>query len=102
MRRTPLNVVAGKIDINEIRVLANTRWYPGWLYAARAGLQPDIVKSIKNALLKLDHNRPEYKRILDAADIASIIPSEDKDFDPVRELAARIGIGLEEFGGSSR
>ncbi len=95
IREGTLNVVAGKIDINEIRVLANTRWYPGWLYAARADLQPDIVESIKNALLKLDHNRPEHKRILDTADIAGIIPSEDKDFEPVRELSARVGINLE-------
>ncbi len=102
IREGTLNVVAGKIDINKIRVLANTRWYPGWLYSARANLKPAIVKSVKNALLKLDRNIPEHKKILDAADIAGIIPSEDKDFEPVRELAARIGMGFGNFGGLSR
>jgi phosphonate transport system substrate-binding protein len=95
IREGTLNVVADKIDINEIKVIANTRWYPGWVYSARAGLQPEIVKKIKKALLKLDYNQSDHKRILDAADIVGIIPSEDRDFEPVRELAAMVGISLE-------
>jgi phosphonate transport system substrate-binding protein len=96
IREGTLNVVADKIDINEIRVIAHTRWYPGWVYAARSDLKTEIVQIIKNALLKLDYNQTEHKRMLDAADIVGFIPSEDKDFDPVRELAARIGMNLEE------
>jgi len=96
IREGTLTVVADKIDINEIRVIAHTRWYPGWVYAARSDLKTEIVQIIKNALLKLDYNQTEHKRMLDAADIVGFIPSEDKDFDPVRELAARIGMNLEE------
>ena len=96
IREGTLNVVADKIDINEIKVIANSRWYPGWVYSARAGLQPGIVEKIKNAFMKLDYNQSEHKRILDAADIVGIIPSEDRDFEPVRELVARVGISLEE------
>jgi len=92
IREGTLSVVADKIDINEIRVIANTRWYPGWVYAARADLSQEVVRKIRTALLKLDGRQPEYEPILDAADIVGIIPSEDKDFDPVRELAARIGM----------
>jgi len=88
-------VVADKIDINEIRVIANTRWYPGWVYAARAGLEPTIVEKIRKALLKLDFNQKEYKQIFEAADFIKVIPSEDLDFNPVRELATRVGISLE-------
>ena len=96
IREGTLTVVADKIDINEIRVIAHTRWYPGWVYAARSDLKTEIVQIIKNALLKLDYNQTEHKRMLDAADIVGFIPSEDEDFDPVRELAARIGMNLEE------
>jgi phosphonate transport system substrate-binding protein len=92
IREGTLNVVADKIDINEIRVIANTRLYPGWVYAARAGLESEIVEKIKKALLKLDYNQSEHRQILEAADIIGIITSEDRDFNPVRELAARIGI----------
>ena len=96
IREGTLTVVADKIDINEIRVIAHTRWYPGWVYAARSDLKTEIVEKIKNALLKLDYNQTKHKRMLDAADIVGFIPSEDEDFDPVRELAARIGMNLEE------
>ena len=95
IREGTLNVVADKIDINEIRVIANTRWYPGWVYAARAGLEPKIVKKIRKALLKLDFNQKEYQQILEAADFVKVIPSENRDFNPVRELAARVGISLD-------
>jgi phosphonate transport system substrate-binding protein len=95
IREGTLNVVADKIDINEIRVIANTRWYPGWVYASRAGLEPEIVERIRNILLKLDFNRKEHQQILESADFIKVIPSDDRDFDPVRELAARVGISLE-------
>ena len=95
IREGTLNVVADKIDINEIRVIANTRWYPGWVYAARAGLEPEIVERIRNSLLKLDFNRKEHQQILEAADFINVIPSDDRDFNPVRELAAKVGISLE-------
>jgi phosphonate transport system substrate-binding protein len=95
IREGTLNVVADRIDINEIRVIANTHWYPGWVYAARADLKPGIVEKIKKAFLRLDYNQSEYMRILKAADITGIIPSEDRDFDPVRDLVERLGVSLE-------
>lgn len=94
IREGTLNVVSDKIDINEIRVVANTRWYPGWVYAARKDLAPEIVEKIKKALLKLDYKNKDYKPILRAADIMGIIPSDDRDFDPVRKLAAKLGMSL--------
>ncbi len=96
IREGTLNVVADRIDIKEIRVIANTRWYPGWLYSARADLAPEIVEKIKKAFLKLDYKQSERRQILQAADIVGIIPSEDRDYDPVRKLAAQLGVSLEE------
>lgn len=96
IREGTLNVVADKIDINEIRVIANSRGYPGWVYAAREGLETEIVEKIKKALLKLDFDQKEHKRIFEAADFIGVIPSDDRDFDPVRELIAKVGISLEE------
>lgn len=96
IREGTLNVVADRIDINKIRVIANTRWYPSWVYAARSDLEPEFVKKIMQAFLNLDYNQNEHKQILEHAYITSIIPAEDKDFDPVRKLAAQIAISLEE------
>jgi len=52
------------------------------------------VEKIKKALLKLDYKNKDYKPILRAADIMGIIPSDDRDFDPVRKLAAKLGMSL--------
>jgi phosphonate transport system substrate-binding protein len=95
IREGTLNVVADKIDINEIRVIANTRWYPGWVYAARAGLDSKIVEKVRKALLTLDISQEEHQHILEMADFVRVIPSEDQDFNPIRELAAKVGISLE-------
>lgn len=94
VREGTLNVVADKIDISEIRVIATTRWYPGWVYAARKDLDPAIVEKVKTALLKLDKNNPEHKKILDAARMSGIIASGDSDFDPVRSLLRSVGVSL--------
>ena len=96
IREGTLNLVADRIDIKKIRVIADTPWYPGWVYAARADMESEIVEKIKKAFLKLDYNQNENKRILKAADIIGIISSEDQDFDTVRELAAKVGISLTE------
>lgn len=94
IREGTLDVVANKIDISEIRVVANTRWYPGWVFAARRGLPPDTVVKIKAALCKLSNREPQQKEILRAANIFGIIPAQDSDFDAVRELADRLDMNL--------
>ena len=96
IREGTLDVVADKIDTSEINIIANTRWYPGWVYAARAALQPSIVEKIKKALLELDYDQSEHRRILEAAHIVGVIPSEDQDFNSVRHLALETGLSLEE------
>lgn len=94
IREGTLNVVANKLDISEIRVVANTRWYPGWVFAARKGLDPAIEANIKEALCALDYDNPEQQAILRAADIFGIIPARDKNFDPVRDLVDRLAMDL--------
>ncbi len=96
IREGTLNVVADKIDTSEIRIIAQTQFYPGWVYASRAGLDSEIVKKIKTAMLKLDYNLKEHKQILDAAHFTRLISSDDRDFDQVNKLAAMVGISLEE------
>jgi len=92
IREGTLKVVADKIDVNEIRVIANTRWCPGWVYAARTGLPEKIVAKIKQALLKLDPRDSEARIILGAAHFAKIVDSHDSEFEPVKALSAKIGL----------
>ena len=87
IREGTLSVVANKIDISDIRVLANTRWYPGWVFAAAKRLDAGIVPKIRDALCNLDHDDPSHREILEAADMVGIIPAVDHDFDSVRKLS---------------
>lgn len=96
IREGTLNVVVDKIDINEIRVIAYTSWGPGWVYASRRGLDPRTVDKMRDALLKLSYDNPDHKKILDMADIRGVIPSDDSEFDHVRDIAARAGFDLNE------
>lgn len=87
---TRTEVMKDQVDISKIRVLAYTPFYPGWVYAGRKGLDPSVLDKIRAAMLKLDLNNPEHKVILEKAAFVKVVPSEDRDFDPIRELAARL------------
>lgn len=94
IREGTLNVVANKIDLSQIRVIATSLWYPGWLFAARKGLPPEVVAKIENALCRLNYENSADRVILEAADLTGIIAATDEDFDPVRKLAANLNIDL--------
>jgi phosphonate transport system substrate-binding protein len=91
VREGALSVLADKIDPGEIRVVGRTEWYPGWVYAARAGLEPQIVAHVRKALLALDGDDPEQRAILERAKFTAIVASNDQEFDPVRALWRRAG-----------
>ena len=90
IRERTLDILADKIDLKQIRVLAHSGWYPGWVYAARRGLDPDILVKIKKALLALDMNNPEHRQILETARFTGILPATDADYEAVRRLAESV------------
>ena len=96
IREGSLEVMSDKIDINKIRVVSMTDSYPGWVYSAREGLDKEKVEKIKLALEKLDFNNKTDGLILEAANFIKVIPSEDSDFDSVRQLALKAGLSFEE------
>ncbi|MFP4307914.1 MAG: phosphate/phosphite/phosphonate ABC transporter substrate-binding protein [Desulfococcaceae bacterium] len=96
IREGALDVVAGRVDREDIRVLDHTAGYPGWVYAARPGLSPEILSAIRSALLKLDLGNPDHRPILVAAGFAGVISAEDADFDPVRTLIRTISQSAKE------
>mgnify|MGYP006275715033 FL=1 len=89
IREGTLPLVQDQLDLTEIRVLDQTRWYPGWVYAARQGLNPDHLQAIKQALLALNQ---EHQDILEKAHFTGVVPARDSDFDPIRELASNVGV----------
>jgi phosphonate transport system substrate-binding protein len=95
IREGTLEVLKDKIDRDQIRVLAETRWYPGWVFSARKGLDPEVIDTIKAAMTDLLWRDPEQHRILKFARIQNIVPATDSDFDPIRELIRKIDAELE-------
>lgn len=93
IREGTLDVVAGRVNPGEIRVVDHTPGYPGWVYAARPGLPADVLAAVRSALLTLSLDNPDHRPVLMAAGIAGVIPAEDSDFDPVRALARTLSGG---------
>ncbi len=91
VREGALELLKDKIDLSQIRVLAKTPRYPGWNYAARAGLAEEVVDVIKRAMLNLDYENPDHRLILEKAAMKGIIPANPEDFDAVRDLILRAG-----------
>jgi phosphonate transport system substrate-binding protein len=96
IREGSLKVVADKIDINQIKVIANSIWYPGWVYAHSPRLSKQTAESIKAAMLRLDPaSDAKHRAILDAARFIGFVPSEDRDFDPIRDLSKKVDLDLD-------
>ncbi len=95
IREGALNVVADKIDIRQIRVVAYSKYYPGWVYSARKDLDPEVLAKIKAALFKLSMDEPAHRPILEKAHFTRIVPANDAEFDSVRKLMAVVGIDLD-------
>jgi len=96
IREGALKVVENKIDINQIKVVAASKSYPGWVYAYSPRLPQEKADKIRAAMLKLDYaHDPRHRAILDAARFIGFVPSDDRDFDRVRELSQKVGLDLE-------
>ena len=92
VREGALELLKDKIDLDQITTLARTPRYPGWSFAARAGLADEVVRDIKKAMFALDTADPEHHLILESAAMRGILPAAPEDFDAVRELVRRAGL----------
>jgi len=92
IRKGTLGVVADKVDLANIRVLAETQPFPGWVYAARDGLPVSVVEAVADAMFALDNTEAHDREILENAGMRGIIPANDLDYETVRELADKLGL----------
>ncbi|GAB1410195.1 phosphate/phosphite/phosphonate ABC transporter substrate-binding protein [Desulfovibrionales bacterium] len=92
VRKGTLDIVRDKIDVEQIRVLAETKPYPGWVYSARKGIDQALVFKISRALFDLEISRRADAEILRTAGMVDIIPAWDTDYDPVRSLVHKLNL----------
>ncbi len=90
IRNGTLTILKDRIDLSQVRILAETRPYPGWVYAARRDLDPKIIDKIAQAMFTLTMEDEKDVVILEAAKMRGIIPATDTDYDSVRDLAAKM------------
>ncbi|ACS80429.1 phosphate/phosphite/phosphonate ABC transporter substrate-binding protein [Maridesulfovibrio salexigens] len=95
IREGTLNVVRDKINIDKIRIVAETEPFPGWVYAARKGLSEKVVDKIKYCMFRMSMDNPEQAAILYQAGMRGIIPAQDSDYDSVRTLTEELGLNID-------
>lgn len=77
-----------RIDLDQIRVLAETERYPGWVFSASVGVNPQIVEKIKKALSKIP---PElFSEAALPGGVVRFQEATEKDIDPIRKLAGKV------------
>ncbi len=101
IREGAISVVADKINPEDIRIVARTPWYPGWVFSAGRGVAAGNVNEIRDALIALDPSTPSERHILEAAQFQRIIPATDSDFESVRDLWKILRTRVENREGSN-
>lgn len=92
IREGTLDVVKDKINTDRIKIIAKTRPYPGWVYAARRGLDPEVVRKIQQAMFEMSMDNLRQSEILRRAGMRGIIPAQDNDYDPIRKLIKELDL----------
>lgn len=76
-----------KIDLNKIKIISYTEYFPNWCFAAFSHTDKDGAEKIKQALLKLNKNNADHYKILEKAEIGGFIETYDTDYDIIRRKA---------------
>lgn len=87
----------GKIAPDDFVVLAQTPLIPYCTFGAAAGADPDLVARFRRALMELKPETTveidgERVKVLKAAWIDGFEQLDDKDYDPIRDMARRVNM----------
>ena len=92
VREDFVTALAPAIDLREIRVIAYTDFFPPWCFVAFKSTDPGVAEAIKQALLNLDPNNANHRRILEQSEAARFIEASDSDYDSVRAIVADLDL----------
>jgi phosphonate transport system substrate-binding protein len=85
-------VEAKKVNTDKVFVFWKTPPYVDYVWTVRGGVDKGLVDRVSKAFLKLDHNNPEHKRLLDLHRTKGYVAAKDEDWKGIEEAA--IGAGL--------
>ena len=83
--------------MEDTRVIAETKPIPLDTIVVRKDLPSEMVQKIKDAFLAVAATDKGAAILADPYGIDGYLPSQDSDYDPVREAARALGIDLEEW-----
>jgi len=81
-----------KVDTGKVRVFWTTPPFVDYVWAVRGDLDKGLQERLASALLKLDANKPEDKRLLDLHRTKKYVRVKLEDFKPVEEAAIAAGL----------
>jgi len=81
-----------KVDTDKVVVFYTTPPFVDYVWTVRGGLDNALVEKISKALLKLDYNNPEDKKLLDLHRTKGYIPAKDEQWKSVEDAAIATGL----------
>ena len=84
-------LAAGKIDTNKVKVIWQTPAYPDYQWTIRAGVDANFGEGFADKVqaVLLNMNNPE---LLNSFPRSSFVNADNKDFEPVLDVAKKIGL----------
>ena len=81
-----------KVDTSKVVVFWTTPPYVDYVWTVRGGLDKALGEKISKAFLKLDHNKPEDRKLLDLHRTKGYIVAKDSDWKGTEEAAIAAGL----------
>lgn len=81
-----------KVDTSKVNVFWTTPPYVDYVWVVRGGVDKELVEKIRRALLKLNYDKPEHKKLLDLHRTKGYIPAKDLQWKGIEEAAMAAGL----------
>jgi phosphonate transport system substrate-binding protein len=81
-----------RVDLSKVKVFASTPPYYDYNWTVRGDLDPNLVKKLADAFLKLDPNNPAHKEILQLQRASRFIPTKPENYLGIEEAARVSGL----------
>jgi len=94
VREAALKTVKASADLEQIRVIGTTDFYPNWCLAAFPETDPTVVAKVQEAVLKLTPENPEHTSILELMGAGKFVLVDSEQYQKVLDLVAALGVPL--------
>jgi len=85
-------VEAKDANAARVRVLASTPPFHDYNWTVRGGLDPDLVRHLSAAFLKLDPDVPEHREIMQLQRASRFVPTRPENYDGIEAAARSAGL----------